>query len=167
MRKILAIFWLVTLWCLTAYAQVVPVTYTLYNGTVFTTSTDSSNINLSARYSNGGTAYYGEVPDSITLVATGYGGTTGDSVGVLFQYRFQYANGMPASLKQYTMTTLDSLSGRPTNGYIIHTLPLSSRYATSITWSCGPGTVAHINATGTAYPTTVYAKLIYWYHPVR
>ncbi len=168
MKKILLIIALSLCFGVAASAQSVRVEYPLLlnTGKTFTTTTDSSAINLSATYNNGATAYFGQVPDSIAVVWYGYGGTTGDSIGLLIQYRLQYGGAIQSTVTgNYAMTTLDSIT---TQTWGLHSLPLSSRYAKSLTLYFVPITTGHNDAASTsAFPSTLFARLVYWYRPVR
>ena len=169
MKKIIGLFAILLAFAIQAEAQEMYKDVWLYQGTTFKTATDSTNLNVNMISAAGVTQapqYTSQLPDSVGLVWYGYGGTTGDSIGLIFQYRFQFSSAIQSGATgKFTMTTLDSITAQ---AYAEHTLPVTSRYANTASFYVVPITTGHNDAASTsAFPSTLYAKLRFWYHPAR
>lgn len=159
MKKILVLLSVMFVFSAVANAQSVQQTYTLFNGTTFITQTDSV-VNISATYGNTDSKYWSQTPDSVTIEWFGKGGTTGDSVGVIFKYRLRGPL-QPTGDTSWTYTTLDSITAK---AFGHHALPATARYAQTICIQAASITTGHNNAVSTsAYPSKLYAKLVFWY----
>lgn len=139
--------------------QVYYAEYPLYQGTIFTTQTDSAYLHIATAFGNTATFVYGQQPDSIRLAWYGYGGSTGDSIGLRFQYRLEYSN----VNKKYVMTTLDSIKAQTIGSHVIP----NGAVASQISFYVLPSLGVQNTGTGNPNPSKLWLKVQYFYRVGR